>query len=848
MNKGDEFVKRAIWASLATAVLSLTIVGSAGAITPVQTGQFGSEGAGSEQFSKPTGIAVDQTSGDVYVADAKNNRIDRFDAEGHFLLAFGWGVADGSAEPQACTTVCQAGLPGGGEGQLNEPIAVAVDPADGSVYAANYGDGRIQKFEASGAFVLQFGGYQEGNPEKFTNPLSYGNDIAVDSAGRVYVSNGYAVTPRVAVFSASGAFEKSITSELGPGQLFNGSSIALDSADNLYVVDPFANQVEVFDASGAFVRKQAGALGAQGVTVNPADDHVFVEGVNGAESYTLYEYDPSGNLVSTTPVPGLAKTVEGYVSFGIAYSGAAAASFPGRLPGALYAADLNGNQVLILTAAEPAAPTVEKVRASGVGSGAADLEATVNPNGAATKYTFEYGTSTAYGSSSPAAPGLAIGDGIEPIEVGTHLTGLAPSTTYHYQLVAENSLGTTPSGDRTFTTFPLGGGPAALPDGRAYELVSPLAKNLNDVSEAIGLSSADGDGVAFSAFNGLPGSESGALLGSYVARRGAGGWSTVPASPPDTNKATLLVGQPLLFSQDLSQDLVKSTDDLTGSAPANASGNLFLRTNATAAHQLVTTETPTPDESGITYTALGASKDFKHIVFQANGKLTADAPELGFSANQIYEWDGGVLKLGSVLPGEVPAPGGGEGVAVFGIPKTGAVSDDGSRFFFTSPADFTAPGQLYMRVNGTETIEVSASERAEADPLGPQAAAFQGAATDGSSVFFTSNAELTEDANTGEDTGANLYRYDSAAGTLSDLTVDTEAGDLAGADVRGVLIAGDGDSAYFGATGVLAAGATAGGNNLYRWSKAGGVEFVARRRRPVHDDGRRPQRDRPSQR
>ena len=80
-------------------------------------GQFGAEGHGAGQFEAPEGIAVDNcgnglgepcstledpSSGDVYVADRNNNRVDKFTAEGSFRLAWGWGVADGKAEFETC--------------------------------------------------------------------------------------------------------------------------------------------------------------------------------------------------------------------------------------------------------------------------------------------------------------------------------------------------------------------------------------------------------------------------------------------------------------------------------------------------------------------------------------------------------------------------------------------------------------------------------------------------------------------------------------------------------------------------------------------------------------------------
>ena len=59
-------------------------------------------GSGAGQLDHPKGVAADPSSGHVFVAGGLNNRVDEYDSYGQFLEAWGWGVADGSAELQAC--------------------------------------------------------------------------------------------------------------------------------------------------------------------------------------------------------------------------------------------------------------------------------------------------------------------------------------------------------------------------------------------------------------------------------------------------------------------------------------------------------------------------------------------------------------------------------------------------------------------------------------------------------------------------------------------------------------------------------------------------------------------------
>ncbi len=138
------------------------------------------------------------------------------------------------------------------------------------------------------------------------------------------------------------------------------------------------------------------------------------------------------------------------------------------------------------------------------------------------------------------------------------------------------------------------------------------------------------------------------------------------------------------------------------------------------------------------------------------------------------------------------------------------------------------------------TVDVSASQRQLENPDGIRSARYWGASADDSKVFFTSKAELTEEADTGPK-AANLYEcelVEEEAGQkispkcdLKDLTVPTEAEkveDPEGAAVQGVVqISEDGSYVYFVADGVLAAGAVGGEPNLYVSHEGGAPVFIA---------------------
>jgi hypothetical protein len=128
-------------------------------------------------------------------------------------------------------------------------------------------------------------------------------------------------------------------------------------------------------------------------------------------------------------------------------------------------------------------PNVTTGGASQVTQTSATVTGKVNPNGARTTYFFQYGTSNLYGATT--GPTDA-GSGTTAKAATAALIGLAPFTKYHYRLVAENSLGRTFGGDRTFTTKkqPLGFSLAANPNPATWGTGATLAGQLTGTGNA----------------------------------------------------------------------------------------------------------------------------------------------------------------------------------------------------------------------------------------------------------------------------------------------------------------------------------------------------------------------------
>jgi cellulase (glycosyl hydrolase family 5)/List-Bact-rpt repeat protein len=125
----------------------------------------------------------------------------------------------------------------------------------------------------------------------------------------------------------------------------------------------------------------------------------------------------------------------------------------------------------------PLAPTVTMTAASNITTTAATLNGLANPNGSPTNAIMQWGTTTAYGNTTPAQ---SLGSGTTNVPVSADIGGLTPNTTYHYRIVASNGVGTTNGADSTFNTLQVqvpsgsgtltvavhGGGTVTTGDGR----------------------------------------------------------------------------------------------------------------------------------------------------------------------------------------------------------------------------------------------------------------------------------------------------------------------------------------------------------------------------------------------
>ena len=220
--------------------------------------------------------------------------------------------------------------------------------------------------------------------------------------------------------------------------------------------------------------------------------------------------------------------------------------------------------------------------ASDVTSTSATLAATIDPLGAETSYRIEYGTSSSYEHVLTGS----VGEGMSEVTVTRHIQDLEAGTIYHYRILTSSQVGTVESEDHTLTTQILGG-ELTLPDGRAWELVSPADKHgaLIEPEEQgpTGETQAASDGSAATYIVSEPVTEkppTSRITNQILSTRGPEGWRSqeigispeLPGKEGERPASEILLGAaaepPYLFSPDLSLAIMEpgETSPLLGGA------------------------------------------------------------------------------------------------------------------------------------------------------------------------------------------------------------------------------------------------------------------------------------------
>jgi hypothetical protein len=348
------------------------------------------------------GVALDQSTGSVYVAEDNSNSIHKFNAAGEAVESFGGGTGaisgigygpwhlavdqtshDIYASTEGYGAVFKFDSDGnlissfGTAGQLSvqNPIGIGVDPTNGDLYVGSYSEGEVKVFTSSGSPVREF------STDQISSPLG----VAVDASGRVYVAGGG--------FGGSGGLERFSASGTPQGTVQPGN----------------------FDD----------------VAIDPGSEDVYA--TQGGE---IVQYGPGAESVINV--------------FGTGYIGTAWGVAVNEKTSEVYVGDYNGSRVDVFgplvivpdVTTEPPSP-------ANVGHKSAELTGQIDPDGGpgVTECSVEYGVNTEYSSGKvPCQTSVPI---TTASQVSAELTGLTPLTTYHYRFVAKTENGTSYGQDQT---------------------------------------------------------------------------------------------------------------------------------------------------------------------------------------------------------------------------------------------------------------------------------------------------------------------------------------------------------------------------------------------------------------
>jgi hypothetical protein len=460
-------------------------------------------------------------------------------------------------------------------------------------------------------------------------------------------------------------------------------------------------------------------------------------------------------------------------------------------------------------------PIVAGTNASQITTDSATLEATVNPNGRKVEFLhFLYVDQASFEAEGFAGakrtPDEALPTGTEAVPVSAQIGGLKAGITYHYRLIAHNSLGTSEGPAQTFASyneppsfeacsndaFRAGHPSAALPDCRAYEQASPVNKNGADMGGQLFKvqASLSGDAITSQVQAGIPGGVGAENFPIFRSARDPGGWSTASLLPPPSYSPWVGVTG---WTPDLAYSF--SNPRLIGSdLVGRIDIGLLERSSATGSFKQLF-----PYTDGGNFVFVGASADDSKLFFEVEASGPGLAPGAAAGKDNLYLWDRDTETLSAVgvLPDSAcgsppcapaggsfagpydwfgsgiqsPTTAGGGAAAGYFTQELHAISADGSKAYFS-----VGGGQLYLRKGldgpSPETVHVSASQRSAPDPAGTAPAAFMGAAKDGSAAFFTSSEKLTDDATTGPEAPTPLIgRANVADGLAKDESFLPEA-------------------------------------------------------------------------
>jgi len=742
-----------------------------------------------EGFTKPSGVAVDEATGNVFVSDSSAGIVKIFGAEGEPAVGL------------ASTEIS-------GFNFCGEPSGVAVDnaagsPSKGVLYVADICNNAVKKLTLNPATEeYELVGELSASPS-LSEPL----DVTVDTHGNVFVADWGSSS--IVEFSSTGTE----TGRIDTSSLFHPSSVAVDSLGDLFVQGyGIDTSVYKWQANGSgqieasTVPTLIVAAPNSGVAVDPSTDQLYTAREDHVEQYDAL----SGSKVT---------------EFGSGFLGSSERLAADATTDEVLVADKGDGHVEIFgPLPPPAAPVVKNESVSDITDHEAILHASLKPKGAETTYRFKYGTADCSTNPCASVPaqGADIGSGSLIVEVEQSLSGLQADTTYHYLVEASNEIGTAVGEDRTFHTYIT---PHGLPDDRAYELVTPPDTGGTGPVETtfgeaegrdcfdISLPSKDGNGFVFGTGEGsLPGTNGTGLNDSYEATRTAAGWVTQLTGP--TGEQTEQPQGGHCFSSDHGYWTFE-----TGAAPfdsgslvVNGEQTSYIRNPDGSVELAGQGSMGTDPKANTRWISAGAG----HVIFTSLQQLEPVAAQEpgpgpppgngsrpGELVAAIYDRiPGGITHVVSLLPGGT-APEPGTNTYYEGVSRDGSAVffkvEDKERHLLPDSTE-VAETTLYERRDDTNTVQVVVGEQLGSD-------VFAGVSSDGTRVFYV---EPDSPGSQSTDYLGHLFAFDAESETTIPITPGGEA--------FFVNISRDGSHVYFVSPEQLdGSGGAVGEPNLYVW-------------------------------
>ncbi len=432
------------------------------ALTPCLTPEGGSHPCiGSFSAGEdPNGIAVDESTDDVYVAEIGTNSVSKFTAAGVPITT--WGT-----NGQLTGIPAQSGKPAESFSFPNvygTPAAIAVDnstnpsdPSAGDLYVMDSGHGVIDKFAADGKYLSQISGFVPP-PAANGELLGLGVDAGGTLKAHFTVEGRNQGTGHEEV--AVDEFDDSSANHLLAEQVNPLPSSALDlpARTHGFAVGPTGDDYVLYEecsCTGRFGQQLAflGKLDNSGsgdvaIGVDPATGHVYLDSQSPATGQSsLLEWD-TGSMNEAehsgqAEVGGDGVLVASFGSSQLSGSSGQGGIAVDGASGKIYVSNPANGEVYVFGSD---APAVTVGAAASVTREAATLSGTVNPRGASVaSCQFEYGVADEYGRGSyehnlpcaPAAAGLGTGD--SPVAVSAGIEGLTPGLLYRFRLKVENT-------------------------------------------------------------------------------------------------------------------------------------------------------------------------------------------------------------------------------------------------------------------------------------------------------------------------------------------------------------------------------------------------------------------------